>query len=730
MIFQGIKKYFSGMPKMIWGKYMRRLVPIVLAVIIVMDVIIFFAVKRANERNTEFMAEQSITLQARTIDRILKSYSVELMMIRNEYYRNHDIDSFLTTAKEMLKFSRNKWDYVRVTLPDGTSYTTEGGLDKLNGKKTRFYKAIVENKKPFHLQRPFKSHYNNIDVWCFTVPVYDMEGTLMCMMSAVFPTDEIDDMMFKLKANGEGYSSITDIDNVFRIYADSVADGKRVGYIKELTLDEMTEKGFRNIDNLVREGWKNHETKPYTSGVYWTPDGHKIQAYMCVIGGTDLVLCLSIPTLLLNSATIAVGILLLLTAILTVIIIVVVVQRVTKSVVIEPLKAVNGFTSDFKEGKLYSSEANNITSEDEFGILKQNITSMQDRVYTAVSSIRKYTNEIAGGADTLRDTVAKIYGDAQRQSEAVSEISLSVDNITRSVQHNNLNTAHTKEISDQISEDIQQVTSAACNTVECIQNVISKVEIINEITSRTDLLAINAAVEAARAGDNGKGFAVVAAEIRKLAEHCQEASTEINESSAESLMITQRSAELIQKISPRIQETADKVSEISASCNEQLNMTLKISQALLQLVDITANSSQSADVLNNYAQQLNELLQYLNVSVEFFKLNAEEAEGRSAIIKQIDKHTTEILRLRTELVGMMAQQTDIDGTKPVPDAESAMDEAAKTVDSVVEPVKEPSEKVPDASENIIPETKTTFAVPRKPGVSIDLNDLDQEFESF
>ncbi|MCQ2250148.1 MAG: methyl-accepting chemotaxis protein [Bacteroidales bacterium] len=727
-ILSNIKQRFQKSNKMIWGKYMIRLVPMVLAVIIVMDVLIFLAVKRTNERNTEYMARQSITLQATAIDKLLKSYSVELMMIRNSYYFNTDINVFLATAKGMLQYSRNKWSYVRVTYPDGRSYTTEGGLDNLDGTKTRFYKALIEEHKPFHLQPPFQNHHGSNDVWYFTVPVLDMDGNIMCLMSAVFPSDEIDQMMFSLKANGEGYSSITGRDNIFRIYTDTIQNGNKVPVIKEVPLEAMTKKGFTNLDKLVEIGWKNKAENPYLAGKYQTPEGYDIQAYTYCIGESGLALCLSIPVAMLHAGTITVGLLLLLTAILTVVIIIVVVQRVTKKVVIEPVNAVSGFAADFKEGRLYSTEANNITSEDEFGILKQNINTMQERVFTAISSIRKYTNQIADGASVMREAVDKISSDTKLQNDAVSDISMSVNSISELVRHNNNNTAHTKIVSDQISEDIQSVTSASRETVECIQNVISKVEIINEITSRTDLLAINAAVEAARAGDNGKGFAVVAAEIRKLAEHCQQASLEINESSAESLKITQRSAELIQNITPRIQETADKVSEISESCSEQLNMAMKIEQALMMLLNITSNNSQSAESLSNYANQLNELLGYLNVSVEFFKLSEREAEGRDAIMQEIDKHTTEIMRLKTELIGIVTDNHD----NTVPASESSQaSEAMDAASAVVERTSANAAKDSSHSKKPGPDAAANAQKSvRKPGVNIDLNDIDQEYDSF
>ncbi|MCQ2252808.1 MAG: methyl-accepting chemotaxis protein [Bacteroidales bacterium] len=729
-LFLKIKEFYDNQAKSIWGKYIRTLLPAVILLIAVMDTIIFLVVKQVNFRNTELMAMQSVKLQSQSIDKLLKSYELELTMMRTAYYMNPDTLKFLDIANEMLKYSHNKWSYVRVTYPDGQSYTSCGGLDTMNGTKTRFYKAIMNDKKEFHVQMPFKSHYNKETIWCYTIPVKDNKNNVVCMMSAAFPSDEIDSLMFGLKANGAGYTSLSSRENIFRVYYDTT--------ITDMSVDEMVQKGFKNIDNMVNEGWAHSHEKPYMEGVYQTPNGFDVQGYMHLVGDNDLVLCLSIPTIMLNLSTIMVGVLMIITAILTIIITIVIVKKATNKYVLKPLKAVNDFTTDFSEGKLYTDKANAITSTDEFGKLKNTIQTMQTRLYDAVKSIRNYTKEIASGAHTLKDSVEQISIDAQTQAVAVEDIAASVETISTSIQQNTDNTMYTKDISEKISEDIQSVTQASVDTVSCISNVISKVEIINEITSRTDLLAINAAVEAARAGENGQGFAVVAAEIRKLAERCQEASLDINESSAESLKITQKSAELIRQISPRIQENADKIAEISESCAEQLNMTNTINRASNQLLDITGNNSQSADNMNAYAENLNELLQYLNISVEFFKLDKKEAEGREALVQEIERHTSEILKLKSELVDVMNGSSREDA-----EASNAIEKVNETIRnndilsmaaSESKPKKKAKNYEPAPYQEMDIAEKTAPSIPEnnqhKPGINIDLNGLDDDYDRF
>jgi methyl-accepting chemotaxis protein len=237
---------------------------------------------------------------------------------------------------------------------------------------------------------------------------------------------------------------------------------------------------------------------------------------------------------------------------------------------------------------------------------------------------------------------------AQSQSATIEEISASIDNISETVSYNATAAVQTSENSKQIAEDIMLIADSANNALDCMRTVLEKTSIINEITSRTDLLAINAAVEAARAGEHGKGFAVVAAEIRKLAEQCITASKEINSVTTETFEITEQSTSLVGSISPRIKTNAEKAAEISENCISLHEKNKAITKAVEQLIAITTDNSMSAEKMELFAEKLGEKLKELNVCVDFFKLE-NDLNSDANIIARIEEHTQEIIRLKSKI---------------------------------------------------------------------------------
>jgi len=232
-----------------------------------------------------------------------------------------------------------------------------------------------------------------------------------------------------------------------------------------------------------------------------------------------------------------------------------------------------------------------------------------------------------------------------------------------SISQNAENAKLAKEGSEAVAFDIKQVAKASDRSLDSNKKIAEKIKIVKEIASKTDILAINAAVEASRAGENGKGFAVVASEIRKLAEKTRAASIEIDAATKENIKFTSTVTTMIERLSPRIRQNSDMVSEIAHACDEQHAATDTITNSIIQLAQISQENSTFANALTSSSQKLAEYAIHLNKSMEFFQTSSSPEQNDNEILALIQEHSKAIRQLNEILEAERAAlppATDID----------------------------------------------------------------------
>jgi methyl-accepting chemotaxis protein len=180
------------------------------------------------------------------------------------------------------------------------------------------------------------------------------------------------------------------------------------------------------------------------------------------------------------------------------------------------------------------------------------------------------------------------------------------------------------------AQDALEGGKAVSETVTAMKDIAGKISIIEEIARQTNLLALNAAIEAARAGEHGKGFAVVASEVRKLAERSQKAAAEISELSATSVEVAERAGELLTRMVPDIQKTAELVQEISAASREQDTGAEQINKAIQQLDQVIQQNAGAAEEMSSTAEELASQAEQLQGTIAFFKIDEATVSRRTA----------------------------------------------------------------------------------------------------
>lgn len=674
-----LSKIFSCLgydSRTVWGKYMKFILPCVMVVIVAMDIVIYAIISNYTDTATNKANQRTVKILSDEISEVFHRYLGDLNMMRH-YYQKNSIDEFLAFTRRFTEEHSNKYSYVRLILPDGRSFNSLGNNDLYNVKEGRPYKHLVVEHKDISVNSAHVSELaGGVEVYSISVPVKNDNDSVTAIIAAVFPVDVVERKLNSILTDSSEYFVMVDEANMAR-----VCRGKRGGF--SVALDgtspgapprytDLKDKMVYNRNNAA------NGVPPYGSWVIHETNGQEILLHYAAIPDTPWVLAhLAQKRIIAKDVTLTFWVLLL-TTLVSMVVLLIAIRHITTKVVIRPLEAISRFSNDFAHGKLYSTETRNINSNDELGMVCKNIEEMQQKLVSAVSGIHDTTNDLSRCSHNVIDTVQSVDCDAQVQNVAVENIANSVEQVNASIRLNSEDATRTHVNSKEIAEDIVSVSKATADTYDCMRRIVEKVKVINDITSHTDLLAINASVEASRAGDHGSGFAVVAAEIRKLSELCHRASTEINRLSEVSLAATTQTVDLVDSISPKIHDNAIMVSRISEACSKQLHFTGAISNAVQQLSEISQNNTVSADKLTVAANVLVNDVGKLNKLVDFFRLDRDRDLRRDDILAAIEMCKSQILGLRSKLLAVSPE-----GDAETQVVEERIDEALQDADKMV-----------------------------------------------
>jgi methyl-accepting chemotaxis protein len=260
--------------------------------------------------------------------------------------------------------------------------------------------------------------------------------------------------------------------------------------------------------------------------------------------------------------------------------------------------------------------------------LMQALASMVAGLTQTVSNIRGIAGEVSAASQSISTASIQVSKGASAQAAAAEEASSSMEEMVSNIKQNADNAQQTDKIANKSAKDAQESGKSVLEAVSAMKEIASKISIIEEIARQTNLLALNAAIEAARAGEHGKGFAVVAAEVRKLAERSQKAAGEINQLSANTLKVSEKSGEMLDKLVPDIQRTAELVQEITAASKEQDTGAEQINKALQQLEQVIQQNASASEEMASTTEELTGQSDQLMSALSFFHTGDEDG-GRA-----------------------------------------------------------------------------------------------------
>ncbi len=453
---------------------------------------------------------------------------------------------------------------------------------------------------------------------------YEVEGKKILMTTLAMPVrynnkvvavvgvdialDEFQNEIEKVKPYGTGYGFMIS------------QSGQLVGHPEKSVLGDSIAKYVKNGDELIKSvtSGKQHTFMKQATG------GEKTDSYFVVspfsFSGVDATwgFGISIPMAKVMEASNNMTYLSAVIGIVAVLLLVVVIFFIARSIV-RPIERGVAFAKSMSEGDF--TQRLDIKQKDEVGVLAGALNTMADKLEEVVGQVRAATDNVASGSEEMSSSSEELSQGATEQASNIEEVSSSMEQMAANIQQNTDNAQETEKMALKASKDAEQGGKAVNDTVKAMRDIADRITIIEEIARQTNLLALNAAIEAARAGDAGRGFAVVAAEVRKLAERSGKAANEISELSSSSVEVAEQAGDMLTKMVPDIQKTAELVQEITAASREQNSGAEQVNKAVQQLDHVIQQNASASEEMASTAEELSSQAEQLQEAMEFFKVN-------------------------------------------------------------------------------------------------------------
>lgn len=290
------------------------------------------------------------------------------------------------------------------------------------------------------------------------------------------------------------------------------------------------------------------------------------------------------------------------------------------------------------------------SSQDEIGILARAFGAMQTKLTEVVREVKASAQDVAQRSREMGAAAEQLSESAAQQAAATQEVAASMEEMAANIQQNADHASEAKTLAQQSAREAQEGCRAVTAILTAMRAIARHVVSICKIADETKMLSLNASIEASKAQDYGKGFAVVATSVRDLAHNSRDVADAIEHLVDDCLALSEQAGDVLQRLAPNSEKTAELVQEIHAASQEEASGAAQINQAVQQLDQTTQQTAATSEQVAVAAESLSEQAAQLQQAMAFFTVKAIEpptdASGETEVLRRIQELEKELHALR------------------------------------------------------------------------------------